>query len=518
MLSLDERPTARFEVRAYQKAALVVGTMEEPIENVYKKGGLEALMELPGIGKSIASHIEEYIKTGRIKKYDDLKKKYPIDMAGLTSIQGLGAKKAIALYKELGIKNIDDLKKALAQHKISKLEGFGPKSEETLEKGIAFKEASKGRMLISTALPVAEAIVKKLLASGLVEKAMVAGSARRMRETVGDLDILAISKKNEAVMDFFVRMDEVSGIVAKGPTKTTVSLKIGLTCDLRVLEPESFGAAVQYFTGSKDHNIQVRTIAVKKGYKLNEYGLFNRKGRNIAGIDEESVYAALGMQWMPPEMREARGEVELALQHKIPELVGQKDIKGDLHSHTKATDGNNTLEEMAEAAMKLGYRYIANTDHTKSLYVTKGMNEKQFDEHFKKIDRLNESLGGKFTILKGAEIEILKDGKLDLNESTLKKMDCPIGSVHSNFKMPKKEMTERVITAIESGYIRILGHPTGGVIGARPPYEIDLELVAEAAAKNNVALEINCLQRMDLNDSNILLTSKYKVNYAIDTD
>ncbi len=518
MLSLDERPTARFEVRAYQKAALTIGMMQEPIEDIYRKGGVNALMELPGVGKSIAGHIEEYIKTGRIKKYGELKKKYPIDMAGLTSISGMGAKRAMVLYRKLGIKDIDDLKRALARHEIRALDGFSEKSEAIIAKGLAFRETSKGRMLISDALPVGEGIVKALMDSGLVEKVMMAGSARRMRDTVGDLDILAISKEGQKVMDFFTKLPEVSGIVAKGPTKSTVNLDIGMSCDLRVLEPQSFGAAVQYFTGSRDHNIQTRTIAVKKGYKLNEYGLFDRKNRNIGGAEEESIYEKLGMQWMPPEMREARGEVELALQHRIPRLVEPKDMRGDLHSHTKATDGDNTLEEMAAAAMKLGYEYIANTEHTKSLYVTKGMNDRQFDAHFKKIDKYNDSLNGKFRILKGAEIEILKDGSLDLAPATLKRMDCLVASVHSNFNMPKKEMTERVIKALDSGYVHILGHPTGRVIGVRSAYDIDLEKVAEAAGRNRVALEVNCLQRFDLNDTNILLTSKYKVNYAVNTD
>ncbi len=518
MLSLDERPTVRFEVRAYQKAALTIGMMQEPIEDIYKKGGVKALMELPGVGKSIASHIEEYVRTGRIKKYDELKKKYPIDMAGLTSISGMGAKRAMILYKKLGIKNIDDLKKALARHEIRAIEGFSEKSEALIAKGLAFRETSKGRMLISDALPVGEGIVKALMDSGLVEKVMIAGSARRMRDAVGDLDILAISKEGPKVMDFFTKLPAVSGIVAKGPTKSTVNLDIGISCDLRVLEPESFGAAVQYFTGSKDHNIQTRTIAVKKGYKLNEYGLFDKKDRNIGGVEEASIYEKLGMQWMPPEMREARGEVELALQHRIPKLVELNNIKGDLHSHTKATDGDNTLEEMASAAMELGYEYIANTDHTKSLYVTKGMNDKQFDAHFRKIDNYNDSLKGKFRVLKGAEIEILKDGSLDLAPHTLEKMDCLVASVHSNFNMPKKEMTDRVIKALDSGYVHILGHPTGRVIGVRSAYEIDLEKVAEAAERNRVALEVNCLQRFDLNDTNILLTSKYKVKYAVNTD
>ena len=518
MLSLSDKPTARFEVRAYQKAALTIETLQEPIEDVYKKGGSKALMELPGVGKSIASHIEEYIKTGRIRKYDDLQKKYPVNFGELTSITGLGAKKALTLYRELGIKDLATLKEALDKHKISGLEGFGEKSEEAIRKGMGLMEASKGRMLISQALPMAESMVAKLRSSGLVERVMIAGSTRRMRETVGDLDILVISKKNEKVMDFFTKMEEVANTMAKGPTKTTAWLKAGLSCDLRVLEPESFGAAVQYFTGSKDHNIQTRQIAIDDGYKLNEYGLFNKRGKNVGGQEEESVYEKLGMQWMPPEMREARGEVKLALEHKIPTLVELKDIRGDLHTHTKESDGANTLEEMAQAAMKLGYQYINNSDHTKSTVIARGKDDKGFEKILKHVDRVNEQLDGKFTILKGAECDILKDGTLDLSAKTLKQMDCVVGAVHSNTKMPQKEMTDRIVKALDSGLVHILAHPTGRIVNAREPYQVDLERVAEAAERNNVALEINSTERMDLNDTNVMLTSKYKIMFAIDTD
>ena len=518
LLSLSDKPTARFEVRAYQKAALTIETLQEPIEDIYKKGGTKALLELPGVGKSIAGHIEEYVKTGKIKKYEELKKRYPLDMEALTTISGMGAKKAIILYKKLGIKNIDDLKRAATAHKISKLEGFGERSEEMILKGLVIREASKGRMFIEDALPEAETLVKRLADSGLVEKVMIAGSARRMRETVGDLDILAISKRNEEVMDFFTKMKEISGIIAKGPTKSTVMLKLGLSCDLRVLEPQSFGAAVQYFTGSRDHNIQTRTIAVRKGYKLNEYGLFDRKNKNMGGVGEESVYEKLGMQWMPPEMREARGEVELALQHRIPRLVELNDIKGDLHTHTKETDGANTLEEMADAAEKLGYEYIANTDHTKSTRIANGKDDKGFELILKRVDKANGALGGRMTILKGAECDILKDGTLDLSSKTLKQMDCVVGAVHSNTRMEKKQMTDRIIKALDSGLVHVLAHPTGRIVGEREPYQVDMEKVAEAAERNNVALEINSTRRMDLNDTNIMLVSKYKIMFAVDTD
>jgi DNA polymerase (family 10) len=519
MLSVDERPNSRFEVRAYRKAAQILTTLQEPAEDIYKKGGTKALMELPGIGKSIASHIEELVSTGKLQKYEQLKEKYPINMAELTTIQGLGAKRAVILYKELGVKNIADVKKAIKQHKIRGLDGFGEKSEEMIQKGIEMAESSQGRMLLGDALPIGESIVKKLLGSGLVEKATIAGSARRMRETVGDLDILAISSNGEKVMDFFVGMDNVERAIVKGPTKTTALLKIGITCDLRVLKPKSFGAAVQYFTGSRDHNIQTRQIAMDMGYKLNEYGLFDKRGRNIGGAEEPGIYEKIGLQWMPPEMREARGEVELAKQHKIPKLVELNDIRGDMHTHTKETDGMNTIEELTAAQMKAGREYFATTNHTKSLYIANGLNENGFTKYFKKVDALNEELGGKIRILKGAEVDILKDGKLDLSSESLKKMDCVIAAVHTSFQLDQETMTQRIIRAIDTGLVHVLAHPTGRIINGRPPYKVDLEKVAEAAERNGVALEINAHpSRLDLNDTNIMLVSKYKILFSIDTD
>jgi DNA polymerase (family 10) len=516
MLSLSETSTSKFEVRAYQKAAFTISTLQEPIENIYKRGGIKALMELPGIGKTIALHIEEYINTGNIKKYVELKKKYPIDFKSLTSITGMGAKRALFLYQKLGVKNIDDLKIALEKHKIANLEGFGNRSEELIKKGIELYEKSKGRMLLGDALPLAEYIVDKLKNSGMVEKIIIAGSTRRMRETVGDLDILAISKKQEQVMDFFTSLSNVERIVSKGPTKTTVWLKEGLSCDLRVLEPESFGAAVQYFTGSKEHNIELRQIAISKKYKLNEYGLFDENGKNVGGDDEKSIYAKLDMDYIPPEMREGRGEIALAQKHKIPKLVELNDIQGDLHTHTKETDGANSVEEMVTEAKKFNYKYIAITNHTKSLRVAHGMNDKQFETFFQKIDNMD---FGNINVLKGAEVDILEDGKLDLSNKTLDEMDCVIASIHSKLLMNEEEMTKRVINAIDSGHVNIFAHPTGRLINEREPYKINLEKVAEAAERNNVALEINAFpNRLDLNDSNILMLSQYNILFSINTD
>lgn len=519
MLSVEDTSSSVFEVRAYQKAALTISTLQEAVEDIYNREGKEGLMKLPGVGKGISGSIEEYIRTGHMKKYDDLKKKYPLDMKALTSIQGLGARKALALYKQLGVTDIPTLKKALEKHQISKLPNFGAKSEEVIAKGLVLLDTSKGRILLGDALPVAESIIEKLMSSGLVEKAVIAGSARRMRETVGDIDILALSDKGKEVMDFFAKISEVASITVRGPTKTTVWLKIGLSCDLRVISPESFGAALQYFTGSKDHNVQVRTISVSKGYKLNEYGLFDKKEKLIPTKDEEAIYEKLGMQYMPAEMREARGEVKLAQEHRIPQLVDIIDIKGDMHTHTNDSDGANTIEEMADAAIKFGHQYFATTNHTKSLGIARGMNEKQFEKYFKKVDKLNDTLDGKIKILKGAEVDILKDGSLDLSKQCLESMDWPLGAIHTYFKMSEAEMTKRITKAFDTGLLKGFAHPTGRELNIRDAYPVDLEKLFESAERNKIALEINCFpSRLDLGDTNIMRASKYKVNFSLGTD
>jgi DNA polymerase (family 10) len=515
----DGDPNARFKIRAYQKGALTISTLQEDVGDIYEKKGIAGLKELPGIGNAMAEKIEEYFKTGKIMAYAKMKAKYPIDFKNLTRINGLGPKKVFRLYQELKIKDIDGLKKAIEKHRIARLEGFGERSEEQYAKGLLMLEGSKGRILLGEGLPDAESIVAKLKKSGLVEEAVVAGSARRMRETVGDLDILVLSKKVEDVMDFFGKLPEVSDVISRGPTKSTVMLKIGVTCDLRVIEPDSFGAALQYFTGSKDHNVQVRTIAVGMGYKLNEYGLFDKKEKIISAKSEVDIYKKLGMQWMPAEMREARGEVKLAQSDKIPRLVELDDIKGDMHTHTVESDGANTIEEMAAEAMMLKLEYIATTNHTKSLVVANGMDEKGFEKYFKRVDALNGKLDGKLRILKGAEVDILKDGKLDLDKKCLQSMDWVGASIHSGFSMEKKDMTERIVMALDSGLVNVFCHPTGRQLLQREAYAVDIEKVFEAAERNKVALEINAQpERLDLNDTNIMTASKYKVMFTIGTD
>lgn len=517
MLELDT-VDRKFEVIAYRKAAQTIQDLQEPVEDIYAKGGLKALQELPGIGKSTSQHIEEYIKTGRVRKYDELKRRFPIDFNTLTKIPGVGAKKAARLFKELGVKDLGSLKKAIEEHRIMKLEGFGERSEEVILKGILQYESSGGRMLLGRALPEAESIVKSIRESGLVHEVVIGGSTRRMKETVGDLDILVTSDKAGKVMDFISRMREVESVVLKGPTKTTVRLKIGLNCDIRVVEDESFGAALQYFTGNKEHNVKLREIAIGKGYKLNEYGLFDKKNRNVSKDGEEDIYKRLGMDCMPPEMRENRGEIDLAMKHKLPKLVELKDIKGDLHTHTTASDGSYGIVEMANAAKRLGREYIGISDHSKSEYIAHGLDDRRFVKHLAEIDKANDSVKG-IRILKGAEIDILKDGSLDLSNRTMDMMDYTLASVHTSLTMPKDEMTKRIIKAFDSGYVSIWAHPTDRIINAREPIGFDFDKVFEAAERNNVAIEIDAFpERLDLSDENIFKTRKYKLRFCIDTD
>ncbi len=514
-----EDDTRIFEVRAYRKAAMTIDTLQEDVEEILDKGGTKGLMELPGIGEGLAKKIEEFIKTGRMRKYDDMKKKFPMDLDKLTLIQGLGAKKAFRLYNELGVKTIDDLKKAIEAHKVRRLEGFGEKSEAELGKGIGLYQAGISRMLLGTALPEAETIIRKIRGSGLADRVELAGSSRRMKETVGDLDILVTSSKPESIMDFVTGLSEVESVTLKGPTKTTVRLKIGLSCDIRVVERKSFGAGMQYFIGNKDHNVKVRQIAIRKGYKLNEYGLFGKNGKIIAAEDEREIYDKLGMQYPEPEMRENRGEIELSLEHKLPTLIQLGDIKGDLHVHTNNSDGANTLEEMVAQAEALGYSYIGITDHSKSEYVARGMDEARFERYSDQIDRFKDKYEGRVKVLKSAETDILKDGSLDFSNKSLDSMDYVLGSIHTNLNMGREEMTKRIIRCMEGGYLDIWAHPTDRLINARQPIQVDLDRVFEAAKDNGVVMEVDAFpDRLDLNDENITRARKHDLKFSIDTD
>ncbi len=521
-LELQEIP---FKPQAYQQAAIAIDNMEEDILDLYKKEGIKGLEKISGVGKSIAEKIEEFLKTGKVKYLKEIKKSSPIDLEELTKVEGLGVKRIKKLWKELGVRNLKDLEKALDDHKIAPLFGFGEKMEQNILESIQFLRQGRGRFLLREIIPEVERILEKFKKIKGVVNLSVAGSTRRRKETIGDVDFLIAIKDTtdkylvEKIMNTFVSMDEVIKIVGKGETKSSIRTKNGLSMDLRLVSEGSFGAAIQYFTGSKDHNIALRRIAIKQGYKLNEYGLF-RNERKIKGETEEEIYEKLGMNWIPPEMRENQGEIELAIQKKLPILVELKDIKGDFHCHTSWDGGEHSIKEIAERAISLGYEYIGIADHTQSLKIENGLDEKRILEQRKEIDLLNKSFidkGIDFKILQGSEVDILKDGSLDINDKTLETLDYVSVSIHSNFKMGKREMTKRIIKALENPLVKILNHPTGMILGKRGEYEVDIQEVLKAAKKNNVALEMNSY-RSDLGYQTAKLAKEMGIKLTIGSD
>jgi DNA polymerase (family 10) len=514
LLEIKEIP---FKPQAYERAAYSIESLGEDVEDIYKNGGLKALEEIPGVGQGIAERIEEYIKTGHISDYEKLKKQFPIDVAGLMEIEGVGPKMIKKLYQKLKIRNQEELEEAAKAGKLRKLEGLGEKSEQKILKSIGFLRQSQGRFILGFVMPTVRKILDSLRVLPEVKRAEFAGSIRRMQETVGDLDILVISNKPYKVMDFFVKMPEVQDVIEKGSTRTSVRLKIGMDADLRVLPPESFGAALQYFTGDKYHNIALREIAIKKGYKLNEYGLFKGK-KLIAGGTEEEVYEKLGMKWMEPEIRTNHGEIEAAIAGKLPKLIGYDELRGDLQIQTNWTDGENSIRQMAEAAKKLGLEYIAITDHTKSLAMTGGLDEKKLLEQMAEIDRVQEQISG-IKILKGSEVNILKDGTLDIDDEVLAKLDVVGAAVHSNFNMSEADMTARIIRAMENPNVDIIFHPTGRILKKREPYRVNIDKVIEAAEKTKTVLEIDAYpDRLDLKDEHIRKAVEKGVKLSIDSD
>lgn len=424
----------------------------------------------------------------------------------------------------MGIRNLKDLEKAAKSNRIAPLFGFGEKTEKNLLEGIAFLKRSKGRFLLGEILPTVKEVYQKLKSLKEVEKIDPAGSVRRMKETIGDVDFLVISKNPQKVMDFFVSLPGVIKIWGKGMTKASVRMREGFDMDIRVVPGRSYGSALQYFTGSKEHNIATRKIAMDKGLKLSEYGLF-RGPKMIAGKTEEDIYKALGMQWIPPEMRENQGEIEAALEKKLPKLIDYKDIKGDLHCHSKWNGGANTIEEIAGAAKKAGYQYIGIADHTKFLRIEHGLDEKKLSQQRKEIDKINSRLrqgfGGqaKFKILQGCEANILADGTIDIKDEALKKLDYVIAGVHSNFKMPKEKMTERIINVMKNPNVDIISHPTGRILKRRDEYQIDFDKILRVAEETRTVLEINSFpERLDLNDQNIRRAKEAGVKMIINTD
>jgi len=489
-----------FRSRAYQMAAQRITALTEDIRAIKAQGELESI---PGVGKSISAVISEVLDTGQSKILEELRESLPKGVRDLMELEGVGPKLAMRLNQELGVASIDDLEKAAKEGRVRELKGFGPRKEANILVSIDAYRSRQTRFLLGAILPVVDQLTKYMRKSDAVLKVEVAGSARRRKETIGDLDVLASSMKPEEVTQRFITMPPVIRVVSHGTTRSTVVLEGQIQVDLRVVAPEEYGSALQYFTGSKEHNVKLRTIGVKKGFKLNEYGLFDRDtDRRVAGEDEEGIYRAMGMDIMPPELRENTGEIEAAMEHRLPRLVEEKEIRGDLHIHTKWSDGTATVEEMAEKARSMGLEYIAITDHTKSLGIARGLDEARLREQVKEIERLNRRLEG-FTVLTGTEVDVKADGSLDLPDSVLKDLDFVIASIHSGFKSNEEKMTNRLIAAMNNEYVDAVGHPTGRIIQKRNPYELNLDRVFEAAAGQNVMMEINAFpDRLDLSDVN----------------
>jgi len=506
----------QFKPRAYEKVAYAIEAVDEPIAAIYQRGGIKAVEEIPGVGKSIAEKIVTLIDSGKLPYYEELRKKTPVDVAGLTAIEGLGPKNIKTLYQELGVRSVADLEKAALAGKIRELPHFGEKSEQKILKGIGFLKQRSGRFPLGTVLPLMTEIEARLEKLSGVQRVAIAGSIRRRKETVGDGDILVVARKPDAVMDYFVSMPEVVHVHGKGHTKSSVKLNTGMDVDLRVVPAASWGAALNYFTGSKDHNVALRRIAIEKKLKLNEYGVF-RGEKAVAGKTEEEVYSILGLRYVPPELREMTGEIEAAQAGKLPDLIGYDDLRGDLQTQTTWTDGANSIEEMAAEAQRLGLEYMAITDHTKGLAMM-GADEKKLRQQMKVIDKLNKQLD-RFTVLKGAEVNINKDGSLDIDDETLAQLDVVGVAVHSHLNLPRAEQTRRVIRAIENPHADILFHPTARVIQKREPIDLDIDAVIAAAKRTGTILEIDAYpERMDLKDEHVRKAIEAGAKLAIDTD
>lgn len=509
---LGENP---FRIRTYRRVATLIEELPEDVETAFYT---RKLHHMSGIGESTLLKIEEFLKTGTIKKYEELRRMVPEDLLELLDAPGVGPKTLKVAYEQLGIRTKEEFIEALKRGKFNRIRGFGPLKAMKILKGIEIWEKSKERIALVEAYPMAQDVVEYMKRLRIIENISVAGSIRRMKETIGDIDILVSAKKEKwkEIHEHFVKYPEIMEILAKGETKSSVILKTGRQVDLRTVEPISWGAALQYFTGSKQHNIRIRDIAKEKGLKVNEYGVFRADTEErLGGEKEEEVYNLLGMQWIPPEIREDWGEIELALENKIPKLVEQKDIKGDLHMHTTWSDGVNSLEEMVETAYKLGYKYIVIGDHSQSARVANGLTPERYKQQWKEIERLNKVYNPKgFYILKGAEVDILPDGSLDLPDEVLEQFDFVVASVHSRFE---QDNTERIIKAMENPYVNMIGHPTGKQYGYREGYPVDINKLIEVAKETGTALELNT-QRMDLSPENVRKCMEAGVYIGIVTD
>jgi len=505
-----------FRIRAYRKAARNIRTLTNELEKFADEGRLE---QIPGIGEGMKEKIYEILDTGRLQFYEKLKNDIPPSLVKLLSIPGIGPRLAKRFYDELNIKDIEHLEKMAKEHRLAELEGIKEKTEQNILKGIEMLKRGLERMTLGVALPLANEILDQLSKLPEVKRINTAGSIRRRKETIGDIDILTISSNSKKVMNTFINLPQVERVLVSGETKSSIITYDDIHVDLRVVEPESYGSALAYFTGSKAHNIRIREIAMKKGLKINEYGVFDEKNnKKIAGENEEDIYQVLDLPFIVPELREDRGEIEAARNNNLPDLVELSEIKGDLHVHTVWSDGGNSIEEMAKAAKERGYKYLAICDHSKSLRIAGGLSEEKLVEQIEKIKELNEKYKN-FTILAGSEVDIKADGSLDYTDELLEKLDIVVAAIHTRFSMPEHEMTKRIIKALQNPYVNILAHPTGRLMGVRDPYELDLDEVLKVAKKNKVTLEINSFpERLDLNDIDSRRAKEYDVMISINTD
>ena len=513
---LDIKGDIFFKTRAYRMAAQTIEVLDEDIETVVNE---KRLKEISGIGQALAKKIEEIVKTNKLEYLDQLKKEIPEDLLKMLAISGLGPKKVSAVYKNLGITTINELEKACINGKLRSLEGFGEITENNILRGIQLLEKTSGRVLLNVAFEDGNEYLNYLKKFNKIERVSLAGSLRRMKETIGDLDILASSDYADQVMDFFINFKNVKRILLKGITKTSVLLNDNLQVDLRVVKDESFGAALQYFTGSKEHNVKMRSIAIKKGYKLNEYGLFVKNtDKYVIGRKEREVYEKLGMEYIEPEMRENRGEIELAKKRKLPNLVSFNGLKGDLHVHSMYSDGTDTIESIALEAKKMGYEYIGITDHSQSLKIARGLSKERVDKKLKEIEKLNKKLSD-LHIYCGTECDILSNGSLDYSDKILKKFDYVCAAIHTNFKMSKNQATNRIIKGIGNKYVKFLAHPTCRIIRRREPFDLDIERIFDAAVDSSTLLEINSFpDRLDLNDFHVKQAKEKGASFIIGTD
>ena len=504
-----------YRIGSYRRAADLISELPEDIEELSRSGKLS---RLPGIGSSTLLKIEEFLKTGTVKKYEDLRKKVPEDLLELMDAPGVGPKTLRIAYDKLGVRTKEDFIKVLKDGSLARLPGFGPKKVEKILKGIELWRSTKERIPLIEAYPMAEEVVEFMKKEKSIKEISIAGSLRRMKETIGDIDILVAAEKKDwgKIHEHFVKYPEADKVLAKGETKSSVVLKSGRQVDLRTVEPKSWGAALQYFTGSKEHNIRIRDIAKEKGLKINEYGVFRADTEErLGGETEEEVYRLVGMEWIPPEIRENWGEIELALEGSVPRLVEFKDIKGDFHVHTNWSDGVSPIEEVVERAYSMGYQYIVIGDHSQSARVANGLTPERYREQWRIIERLNEVYNPKgFYILRGAEVDILPDGSLDLPDEVLEEFDFVVASIHSRLG---QDNTYRILKAMENPYVNLIGHPTGKAYGQREGYPLDMEKIIEIAKETGTALEINTF-RVDLSPENIRKCVEAGVMMAIVTD